>query len=39
MLDVMFDIPGMKNQKEFTVTLEYATEKLNKSTIKQLRVA
>lgn len=39
MLDVMFDIPGMKNQKEFTVTLEYATEKLNKSNIKQLRVA
>lgn len=39
MLDVMFDIPGLKNQKEFTVTLEYATEKLNKSNIKQLRVA
>ncbi|MFN8154055.1 MAG: ATP-dependent Clp protease ATP-binding subunit ClpX [Bacteroidia bacterium] len=39
MLDVMFDIPGLKNQKEFTVTLEYAAEKLNKSNIKQLRVA
>ena len=39
MLDVMFDIPGLKNQKEFTVTPEYAAEKLNKSNIKQLRVA
>lgn len=39
MLDVMFDIPGSKNQKEFTVTVDYAKEKLNKSNIKQLRVA
>jgi ATP-dependent Clp protease ATP-binding subunit ClpX len=39
MLDAMFDVPSGKNQKEFTVTLDYATEKLNKSNIKQLRVA
>lgn len=39
MLDAMFDIPGLKNQKEFTISLEYAAEKLNKSNIKQLRVA
>lgn len=39
MLDAMFEIPGGKNQKDFTITLDYAVDKLNKSNIKQLRVA
>lgn len=39
MLDAMFDLPGGKNNKEFTVTAEYAAEKLNKANIQQLKVA
>ncbi|MBL7923199.1 MAG: ATP-dependent Clp protease ATP-binding subunit ClpX [Bacteroidia bacterium] len=39
MLDAMFEVPGTKNQKEFTITLDYAVEKLNKANLKQLRVA
>ena len=39
MLDAMFDVPGAKNTKDFTVSLDYVIDKLNKSNIKQLRVA
>jgi len=39
MLDAMYELPGAKNQKEFEITLIYAQEKLNKSTINQLKVA
>jgi len=39
MLDAMFEVPSGKSAKEFTITLEYANEKLNSSTIKQLKVA
>ncbi len=39
MLDAMFEIPGGKSSKEFTITLDYAVDKLNKSNIKQLKVA
>lgn len=39
MLDAMYEIPGTKTPKEFTVTLDYAVDKLNKSNIKQLKVA
>ncbi|MFN5357080.1 MAG: ATP-dependent Clp protease ATP-binding subunit ClpX, partial [Bacteroidota bacterium] len=39
MLDAMFELPGSKSVKEFRVTLEYAIEKLNQSSIQQLRVA
>lgn len=39
MLDAMFDVPGGKNTKDFTVSLDYVIDKLNKSNIKQLRVA
>ena len=39
MLDAMFELPSAKNPKEFEITLDYAREKLNKSTINQLKVA
>jgi ATP-dependent Clp protease ATP-binding subunit ClpX len=39
MLDAMFELPAEKNVKEFTVTLDYAHEKLNKSGITKLKVA
>ena len=39
MLDAMYDLPAGKQVKEFTVTLDYAIDKLNKSNIQQLRVA
>ncbi len=39
MLDAMFEIPSGKSPKEFTITLDYAIDKLNKSNIKQLKVA
>jgi len=34
--DAMYDLPG-SDEKELTVTMEYAQEKLNKSTIKKLK--
>jgi ATP-dependent Clp protease ATP-binding subunit ClpX len=39
MLDAMFELPAEKNVKEFTITLDYAHEKLNKSGITKLKVA
>ncbi|MBK5284099.1 MAG: ATP-dependent Clp protease ATP-binding subunit ClpX [Bacteroidia bacterium] len=39
MLDAMFELPSEKNVKEFSVTLAYAHEKLNKSGITKLKVA
>ena len=38
MLDAMFDLPST-SEKEFTIDLEYAKNKLNKSGMKKLRVA
>lgn len=39
MLDAMFELPSAKNPKEFEITLAYAKDKLNKSTLSQLKVA
>jgi ATP-dependent Clp protease ATP-binding subunit ClpX len=39
MLDAMYELPAGKQVKEFTVTLDYAVDKLSKSNIQQLRVA
>ncbi|MCB0430407.1 MAG: ATP-dependent Clp protease ATP-binding subunit ClpX [Flavobacteriales bacterium] len=39
MTDVMFDIPSQKDQKEWTLTAEYAREKLDKAPISKLRAA
>jgi len=37
--DAMFELPSEKDIEEFTVTIEYAKEKLSKSKLNQLRVA
>lgn len=39
MTDAMFELPSEKDITEFTITLEYAKEKLSKSKLNQLRVA
>ena len=39
MLDAMFEVPSGKNIKEFEITLNYAMEKLDKTSINQLKVA
>jgi ATP-dependent Clp protease ATP-binding subunit ClpX len=39
MIDAMFDIPSSKTSGELKITLNYAQEKLNKSSINRLRVA
>jgi ATP-dependent Clp protease ATP-binding subunit ClpX len=39
LMDAMFDLPSDKNAKEFKVSLPYAKEKLNKSSINKLKVA
>jgi ATP-dependent Clp protease ATP-binding subunit ClpX len=39
MIDAMFDIPSTKNTGELKITLNYAQEKLNKSSLNRLRVA
>jgi ATP-dependent Clp protease ATP-binding subunit ClpX len=39
MLDAMFELPSDKTVKEFSVTLSYALEKLNKSGMTKLKVA
>jgi ATP-dependent Clp protease ATP-binding subunit ClpX len=39
MTDAMFNLPSNKNVKEFTVTKDYAMEKLEKSKLKKLKVA
>jgi len=38
MMDVMFDMPSKKD-KELTITLEYAKEKLGKTNIQRLKAA
>lgn len=39
MTDLMFDLPSQPDIKEYTITLEYAKEKFEKSKISQLKVA
>ncbi|MFD2248047.1 ATP-dependent Clp protease ATP-binding subunit ClpX, partial [Pontibacter ruber] len=39
MTDAMFELPSEEGQKELVITGEYAREKFDKSTLKQLRVA
>ena len=39
MNDLMFDVPSDKSIKEVNVTLEFAENKLNKSTLNKLKVA
>jgi len=39
LLDAMFEIPSGKNTKEFEVTIVYANEKMQKSSISKLKVA
>ena len=39
MLDAMFDLPSSKNVKDFKVNLAYAKEKLENSSLSQLKVA
>ena len=39
MLDAMYELPAGKSKKEFVVTLDYAREKLSKSSLTQLQVA
>ena len=39
MMDAMFDLPSEKATKEFHVTLQYAKEKISKSSINKLKVA
>jgi ATP-dependent Clp protease ATP-binding subunit ClpX len=39
MLDLMYELPQVKNKKEHTVTLEYAREKIEKSNLGNLKVA
>jgi ATP-dependent Clp protease ATP-binding subunit ClpX len=39
MLDAMFELPSDKTIKEFTITLSYAHEKLDKSGMTKLKVA
>lgn len=39
MTDAMYELPSMKDTKEFKVTLDYAKKKFSKSRISQLKVA
>lgn len=39
MTDAMFELPSKPNLSEFTVTLQYAQEKMNKSQIQSLKIA
>jgi ATP-dependent Clp protease ATP-binding subunit ClpX len=39
MTDAMFEIPSKKDEKEFTITLQYAKEKIEKSKYAYLQVA
>ncbi|MFM7728352.1 MAG: ATP-dependent Clp protease ATP-binding subunit ClpX, partial [Flavobacteriales bacterium] len=39
LLDAMYEIPSNKQSKEFTLTLNYAKEKFEKSNVNRLRVA
>ena len=39
MLDAMFDLPSEKEKKEFKLTLSYAKNKLDKSSLIKLKAA
>lgn len=39
MTDAMFDMPSVKNVKNFAITLEYAKEKMEKTNLAKLKVA
>lgn len=39
MTDAMFEMPSIKGEKEFEITLEYAEDKINKTNINRLKVA
>lgn len=39
MIDAMFELPSQKSIKEYTISLDYAMEKLNKSNLNKLKVA
>lgn len=39
MTDAMFELPSIEGSKELTITGEYAREKFDKSSLKQLKVA
>ncbi|MGC6469956.1 MAG: ATP-dependent Clp protease ATP-binding subunit ClpX [Flavobacteriales bacterium] len=39
MIDAMFDSPSLEGEKAFKITLDYARKKLEKSKLKQLKVA
>lgn len=39
MLDLMYDLPQSKIKKEFTVTLDFAKEKIEKSNLSKLKAA
>jgi len=39
MVDAMYELPSQENVTEFSVTLEYATSKFDKSTLNKLKVA
>jgi len=39
MVDAMFELPSQEDVKEFSVTLEYAASKFDKSTLNKLKVA
>lgn len=39
MLDLMYDLPQSKSKKEFTVTLDFAKEKIEKSNLSKLKAA
>ena len=39
MVDAMYEVPSQKNPDNYTITLEYAKEKFDKSKIRKLRAA
>ena len=39
MTDAMFEVPSLKGEKEFEVTLDYCEEKINKTNIGRLKAA
>jgi ATP-dependent Clp protease ATP-binding subunit ClpX len=39
MLDLMYELPQQKGKKEYTVTLDYAMAKINKSNLGKLKAA
>jgi ATP-dependent Clp protease ATP-binding subunit ClpX len=39
MIDAMYETPSGKNTKDLFITLDYATDKFEKSDLKKLKVA